>query len=319
VTRRSGGPPRAAPGAEIRRYLAYAFTVAVVAFVALKLAQQWTAVRDALAQASPEAPALAASCVVVLLTYALLIETWRIVLAGWGHPLPFWDAARIWTISNLGKYIPGKVWALSAMAVMSEARGVSPVIAASASVLITLINTVVGFVVVAATGADVLELPRAAVAAIALLGLAIVIAPPLLPRLGRLAGRLVRREVDIPPLPMRALIGSSLATAVAWIAYGVAFRLFVRGVLGSAPGTLALYVAIFAGSYLVGFVAIFAPGGIGVRETVMAVGLKRAAFATGPAFLVVAASRLWLTVLEILPALLFIGHGWVRSRRAPPR
>jgi hypothetical protein len=32
---------------------------------------------------------------------------------------------------------------------------------------------------------------------------------------------------------------------------------------------------------------------------------------------VVVASRLWLTVLEIVPALLFIGHGWIAARRAP--
>jgi len=90
----------------------------------------------------------------------------------------------------------------------------------------------------------------------------------------------------------------------------------VIGVLGSAPGSLALYVAIFAGSYLVGFVALFAPGGVGVREAVMAAGLKRAAFAIGPAYLVVLASRLWLTVLEIVPALLFLAHGELRARGA---
>ena len=300
-----------------RRWLAYAFTAAVLAFVALKLAEQWPAVRDALVAARPDWVALAASCLVVLATYALLIETWRIVLAGWGHRLPFRDAARIWTISNLGKYIPGKVWAISAMAVMSEAKGVSPVIAAAASLLITIINTVVGFVVVAATGARVLDLPPAAVAAIALAGVAVLLAPPLLPRLGALAGRRLGREIAIPRLPMSAVAASALATAAAWVGYGLAFRLFVIGVLGTAPGSLPLYTALFAGSYLVGFVALFAPGGVGVREVVMAAGLTRAGFATGPAYLVVVASRLWLTVLEIAPALLFIGHGWMRAPRAP--
>jgi len=300
--------------AAVRRFLAYLFTAAVLAFVALKLAQQWPAVRDALGQATPDWAALGASGIVVLLTYALLIETWRIVLAGWGHPLPFWDAARIWTISNLGKYIPGKVWALSAMAVMSEARGVSPVVAAAASLLITIINTVVGFVVVAATGARVLDLPPVAIAAIAAAGIAVVLAPPLLPRFGALAGRMLGREVVIPHLPFSAVALSAVATAAAWLGYGLAFRLFVAGVLGAAPGSYALYTAVFAGSYLVGFVALFAPGGVGVREVVMAAGLRRAGFATGPAYLVVVASRLWLTVLEIVPALLFIGHGFTRGR-----
>jgi glycosyltransferase 2 family protein len=301
----------------IRRALAWAFTAAVLLFVALKLAQQWPAVRDALAGAEPAWMLLGASCVVVLLTYALLIETWRIVLAGWGYRLPFWEAARIWTISNLGKYIPGKVWALSAMAVMSEARGVSPLVAAGASVLITIINTVVGFLVVIASGARVLDIPPAAIAVIIVAGAAVVLAPPMLPRLAALAGRVLKRDLTLPPLAMSAVVAAVAATAAAWVGYGIAFRLFVAGVLGSAPGSVALYTAVFAGSYLVGFIALFAPGGVGVREVVMAAGLDRAGFPTGPAYLIVVASRLWLTVLEILPALLFLGHGALRRDDAP--
>jgi len=301
-----------------RRLVAWAFTLAVLIFVGIKLGQQWTAVRDALLAARPDVIALALSCIAVLAVYALLIQTWRIVLAGWGYPLPFWDAARIWTVSNLGKYIPGKVWALSAMAVMSEARGVSPVVAAAASVLITLINTIVGFAVVAATGMELLEVPALLAALLGIGALGIALAPPLLPRIGMVLGRLLGRRIEIPALPFRAVAASAVATAVAWVGYGFAFRLFVIGLLGAAPGSLALYVAIFAGSYLVGFVALFAPGGVGVREAVMATGLRRAAFATGPAYLVVLASRLWLTVLEIVPALLFLVHGELLARRGPP-
>ena len=302
--------------AALRRWLAWAFTLAVLVFVGLKLADQWPAVVSALANAKPAWVALASSCLMVLLTYAMLVETWRIVLVGWGHHLPYWEAARIWTISNLGKYIPGKVWAISAMAVMSEARGVSPVVAAAASILITVINTVVGFVVVAATGARVLELPTAAIVAIVLAGGAVVLAPPAIPALGRIAGRVVGRDLDIPHLAYPAVVAAAVATAAAWIGYGVAFRLFVAGVLGVSPGPLPLYIAVFAGSYLAGFVAIFAPSGIGVREAVMGAGLERAGFPAGPAYLVVVASRLWLTVLEIVPAVLFIGHGWMRGRDA---
>lgn len=309
-------PPGAVNGlaTRLRRPVGWAFAVIVVVIVFGKLIDQWGAVRDALLTARPDWLSLTLSCVAVLAVYALLIETWRIVLAGWGHRLPFWEAARIWTVSNLGKYIPGKVWALSAMAVMSEARGVSPIVAAAASVLITLINTIVGFAVVAATGMEVLDVPRALIVLLGIAALGIAAAPPLLPRLGRVLGRLLGRSIEIPRLPFRALLASALATAVAWAGYGFAFRLFVIGILGSAPGSLALYIAVFAGSYLAGFVALFAPGGVGVREVIMATGLRRAAFATGPAYLIVLASRLWLTALEILPALLFLAQGELRAR-----
>ena len=46
------------------------------------------------------------------------------------------SAARIWTVSNLGKYLPGKVWAIAGMALMARQAGVSPAAATgSASAL----------------------------------------------------------------------------------------------------------------------------------------------------------------------------------------
>jgi hypothetical protein len=45
----------------------------------------------------------------------------------------------------------------------------------------------------------------------------------------------------------------------------------------------------------------------------MSVALQRAGFAIGPAYLLVVASRLWLTALEVIPPLIFLA--FVRRRR----
>jgi uncharacterized membrane protein YbhN (UPF0104 family) len=95
-------------------------------------------------------------------------------------------------------------------------------------------------------------------------------------------------------------------SAISWILYGIAFRVLAAGVLSRAPGAAGLYTAIYTGSYLAGFLAIIAPGGVGVREVVMAGALKGAGFGTGEAILLVVASRIWTTILEILPAALFL-------------
>ena len=59
--------------------------------------------------------------------YALLIVAWRTMLASWGQRLDGWSAARIWTVSSLGKYLPGKVWAVAGMALMSQRAGIAAV------------------------------------------------------------------------------------------------------------------------------------------------------------------------------------------------
>ncbi len=295
------------------RVVQVALAVIVIALVARKIADEWGAVRLALEHARPNWLALAASGAIVLCTYAVLIQTWRVLLRGWQHEIPFLDAARIWTTSNLGKYLPGKVWSITALVVMTREYGVSAAEGATASVLVTLVNTLVGFVVAIVAGAQLLRLPSWVAIVIAALAAAVIASPQALPRLGMLAGRVLKREIVIRELPHRVLLIAAAFTTIAWLMYGVAFWLFTIGVLGSAPGALRDYVAVFAGSYLLGFIAIFSPAGAGVREGAMGVALQRAGFAIGPAYLLVVASRLWLTALEVLPPLIFLA--FVRRRR----
>lgn len=294
------------PRGKVLRAAQFAFAAAVVVAIVAALVSQWGALQEAAASARPRWGYVALSCALVIANYALLIQAWRVLLEGWGGSLGFWESARIWTISNLGRYIPGKVWAIGSLAVMAQSRGVSGAAAVGAALLGSLINTVAGFVVLASTGAGVLRVPAIGVVAIAAVGAAILLAPPFLPWLGRLAGRITRRDIVIPRIPHRAIWIAALISAFSWVLYGIAFRVLTMGVLSRAPGAPGLYIAIFTGSYLAGFLALIAPGGVGVREVVMGTALKGAGFGTGEAILLVVASRVWLTVLEILPAVIFL-------------
>ena len=67
------------------------------------------------------------------------------------------------------------------------------------------------------------------------------------------------------------------------------------------------YIAVYTGSYLAGYLALFAPGGVGVREAALVLAMPRFQLATAADAAVIAiASRLWLTALEILPGLVLL-------------
>ena len=68
---------------------------------------------------------LALALLLVLVGFVVLVEGWRRILAGMGDELPFLTAARIWTLSSLGKYVPGKVWATAGAVIMSQRAGAS--------------------------------------------------------------------------------------------------------------------------------------------------------------------------------------------------
>src|SRR5205085_6585449 len=262
-------------------------TTIVLLFVARALITQWLEFRGTPLVVSPSWAIIVASGVVVLVTYGLLIETWRRILGAWGSALPFSDAVRIWCVSNLGRYVPGKVWQIGAMSTMAEAVGVSAVAAAGSAVLNTIVNIATGFLVALIAGwrsFDTLSNGNTRIG-IALLVVAlggVLLLPTAMPYLLAIARRVTGRPLDLGPIPPRAIIISLVGNIVAWLMYGAAFELFVRGVIGSAPGTFADYVTAYAWPYILGYLAIVVPGGIGVRDTALAVALGALKLATPP-------------------------------------
>lgn len=283
------------------------FAVAVVWAGARALRGQWSAAAERLAAISVGWSWVALATVVVLLTYLLLIETWRSILTGWNAYLPFKTAARIWFVSNLGKYLPGKVWSIAAMSMMARENAVSPVAAAGSSILIQLVTVATGISLVLVTGIRAINHPVAAVAVGAVLVVGIASIPVALPWLARTVGKLTGRALEVPPLPARTLWLSVARSLLSWVAYGIAFRFFVHAILGSAAGATSSYIAVYAASYIIGFLALFAPGGVVVRESALVAGMVRLGLAgQADAFAVAVASRLWLTVVELLPGFAYL-------------
>src|SRR5690348_290485 len=73
------------------------------------------------------------SVLVVFAAYAGLIEAWRRIVLSMGERLGFGTAARIWFLASLGKYVPGKVWAVAGAAVLAQRAGVDPSVAVAAA------------------------------------------------------------------------------------------------------------------------------------------------------------------------------------------
>jgi hypothetical protein len=308
----------------VRRVAVLVLLAVAAWYVARSLGTQWAQVRVAAAALRPRWGLVAAASALVFATYALLVQSWRALLAGWGGHLPYWTAVRIWMVSNLARYVPGTLWAVGAMGVLADEAGVAPAVAGGAAVLNTLVNLAAGFVVVTTLGGEAASrlapnLPHARAFA-ALLGLGGAISlPAALPALTGLAARLLRRDAPAR-LPLRTFVAVFVSNLCAWIAYGVAFEMFTRALFPAAGDNWAGYVAVFTGSYLIGFLAILAPGGLLVRESAMVLALTGLGVVPNAvdAALVAVASRLWLTALEVAPGVAFFAGGALRRRRGVP-
>jgi hypothetical protein len=102
-------------------------------------------------------------------------------------------------------------------------------------------------------------------------------------------------------LPVHVAVVSSIVMTLSWVGYGVAFWLLAHGLLTDVDLTLRLAIGVFAVGYVVGLLALFAPGGIGVREAVY-VAMLTPAMGSGAALALAAGSRLLLTTTELAAA-----------------
>jgi hypothetical protein len=294
------------------RVLQWLLGLAIVGFAVRSLVRNWDELRAQPLEWSIEPGWLILSAVVVWLMYGLLIAAWRLMLTAWGRGLDFWSAARIWTVSSLGKYLPGKVWAVAGMAVMAQRAGVGAGPATASAVILQVLAIGTGAAVAALTGWSSLRsaYPGAEGGLAALLVLSLAAAGVLLwPESVRRVVRVAAPDAAVGSLtpPVGAVAFGLAANTMAWLGYGVALWLLARGLL---PGTglgLLRAIAVFTASYLAGFLALFAPGGIGVREGVFILMLQ-GPIGIGAATALAIASRLLLTVTELgaaVPFLLF--------------
>lgn len=301
-------------GRRLFRVAQWSFAALVVFFAARTLATQWNKVEPRISHIQFGWQWIGSATVLVLLAYALLIEGWRRVLGAWDSHLPFPQAARIWFLSNLGKYVPGNIWSLTAMGVMARGRGISALAAAGSSVIMQTVSLATGAAIVMVTGAKLLGQPLLVGMSALVLVVILLSAPRLLPPLAVWIGSLIGKDILPPTVPAASIWTAAIASTLSWLLYGLAFQLFVRGLLGSSPGEISSYIAVYTAAYLLGFISPIAPAGLGVREFTLAAFMTQLGLANeADAALVAIAARLWLTIVELIPSGLYIATGATRK------
>lgn len=293
------------------RAVQWIVAIAIIGFAARDLAGAWSRLRAQPVDWAVRPVLLVASALVVWAMYAILVEAWRGMLRGWGDRLPFFTAARIWTVSSLGKYIPGKVWAIAGMAMMAQRAGVRRWTATASAVVLQALAVGTGAAVVGVAGSASLEsrypwVPSAllGLVSVSVIGIGLLLWPPFVARLLRL----VRVEAERASPGGAAVLGGMLANTLAWVGYGLAFWLLARGLFEAPAFTPALAITTFAASYVAGLLFLPAPAGLGVREGVVILMLGGALGETSALALAIA-SRVLLTITEFGAAAPFLLAG----------
>jgi uncharacterized membrane protein YbhN (UPF0104 family) len=245
----------------MRRYVqvagAVVLTLICLAFVSRRLAGGWADTRKQLIHANPWL--LLGGAAAAVLAMVAVAMRWHRAMAVLGVRVGRVDCLRWFAHGQLGKYLPGGVWNVVGQSELARRGGVRGSVSYS-SVLLHSIGlygcAAVGLAASAALPGSVRIAWWAVIVGLALA--AVAFEPHLLKRLVQ------RGQAGEPAPKYRTICRYVAGNSLVWILVAAA-TVLVGGAIDPSEPIVVVAVAAVA-SWLVGFVTLPAPGGLGVRE-----------------------------------------------------
>jgi hypothetical protein len=241
--------------------------------------------------------------------WVLTAHLWTVLLLlASGRKVPLSDGFFQLCLITLGKYIPGKIWGVVARASYTKQRhgiDIGRMVQATYVEQIYLIGsgTIVASLLAAALGINDLLWLLAIVVLLLVVGATVYQKPmtALIRRFHKLRepdAELELADIHLPPVRMIVVL---LLYMVGWlllglVMYGLYLSLFEAGLSLRMAAIIAMSCAT---GVCAGFLALFAPGGVGVREAVSG-GILAAYMPLADAVLLVLIFRLWLAALDVV-------------------
>lgn len=227
------------------------------------------------------------------------------------------EAAAAWLGSNLGRYVPGKIWQVTGLVGYVRTRGDSGAAALATLLVFQSVMLVTGAGLGWATlGTRAFQDLGPWPLVLGVLGVAVALAPPTLRLVVRLGQRLLREpgHPGLVSIQGKMLARTAVGGVTVWILHGFGFWALLQGLVAENPVDPVLACGVFSTSYVIGYVAIIAPGGMIVREgSIISLLNVVASISLGPAAALALAARVWATAAELLA----FGVGLAIVRRRP--
>jgi hypothetical protein len=255
----------------LKRALGYGVVALILFFMGRALYLNWQSLQGYEWQINY--PLLALAVLAATATLSLYVWQWRFTVLRLGTSISYSQAFRIWFLANLGRYVPGKVWQFVGWFYLSEQAGIGRVQTLTSLAvnlgLQTLTGLGLGVAVLVITRGGELRTRFWPLLLLIPLG-AVALQPRIMEAVLNWGLKRLHREPVILGLRARDMAFFTLAHILCWVAYGVAFYLFVCSVHPVPLSELLVLGASYAAAWVIGFLSFLTPGGIGIREGVLA-------------------------------------------------
>ncbi|QDU60383.1 hypothetical protein Pan216_12220 [Planctomycetes bacterium Pan216] len=254
-----------------------------------------------------------ASTLVGLAGYSLVAVAYCFVLSRHGAEVSFPRMVGVVYLPQLAKYVPGKIWTIVVAMELFAREGVARRVALVTIALVMAAGLLANVLTTLLLGGEVILRHFGPwTFGIALGSLVAFAFPPCFYGLSNWGLRLLGKEPLSARLSLWELLLVVITLVVTCLLTGTAFFLLLASFYPVSWDQWPTIAAIFLSAQVAGFVALFAPAGIGVREGILLMGLQ-GIVGPGPAIVVTGVCRLWQTAIELMLAAI----GWIMLRHAP--
>ncbi len=227
---------------------------------------------------------------------------WQRTLRLLGADMGYWQSFRIIAISLFGKYLPGKVWAIGGRIYLAKQRGVGEAESSTALLIETVSLSFAAFAIffISLGFYRPHTLPTNIYWSLLLVPIGLLlIHPKILTMILRILARLTKRSITIPKFGYTDLLKIYLYYLVLWIIHSMGFYFLTISIFPASYQLILPLIGAYSISWILGFLVLISPGGLGVREGLLAFFLKFV-IPTPIAALMAIVSRIWVTIGEIL-------------------
>jgi hypothetical protein len=318
----------------VKRISGLAITAAIFYWMLRPAARNWDQVRDRILTMSWGRFFLAAGMFATFL-FVFRATTWRWILLGFGARLPVAAATRIWSLSELARYLPGVIWQVLGRIYLIKPYGVRGSVTTTSQLLelaiFVLANMLLALACLVWFGIKSFHGPARAwlYGAMALVPvLVFLLHPSVLYTIINRAMRALGKPAVTERMGFRELAGLLVWCVIGLLWQSLAIWFLVEGPLNLQLAKWWVVAGAYCLAWVAGFLAVWAPGGIGVRELVFMAAMQvalppavKARFAADPAALVgfLAFLSVLLRLWTIAGEMMLAGVAYAADFRGAPK
>ena len=238
----------------------------------------------------------------------LVSFTWRLIMRSFGQGISLQDAFRVWTKSEMLKYVPGMVWTFASRAMLAKKDKVLTVASMGIETALKLAAALLlSFLLMFAFFKNIFNMYIvSALVAVGLLSLH----PKFFNGMMGAGMKMFKRPWTNVEMRYRDVLLWLTLLVGSWVLIGIGFVLLVWS-FQETPDGVSFLIGSFALSWSAGFAFFSVPQGIGVRESVMTL-LLRTVMPEGVAVAISLVARIWWTVGDVL--VLAVANLFVRRK-----